>query len=100
MVTDSESLFLDNGLIRKHLLEFLARHVTATQGAATQDRDQAVAYKSIRTEKRIALARDLHFFQTTGFVDGFPCPSASPRILLLFYPARNLPETCPISDFY
>ena len=27
MVTDSESLFLDNGLIRKHLLEFVAaRH--------------------------------------------------------------------------
>ena len=51
MVTDRESLFLDNGLIRKHLLEFVARHVTARQGAATQYRDQAVVYKSIIEQK-------------------------------------------------
>ena len=47
MVTDSEILFLGNGLIQKHLLKFVARHVTARQAAATQYWDQAVAYKSI-----------------------------------------------------
>lgn len=51
MVTDSESPFLDNGLIRKHLLEFVAQHVTARQAAATQYRDQAMAYKSINEQK-------------------------------------------------
>jgi len=51
MVTDSVSLFLDNGLIRKHLLEFVARHFTPRQAATIQYRDQAVGYKSIIEQK-------------------------------------------------
>lgn len=78
MVTDSESLFLDNGLIRKHLLEFVARCVTARQ-----------ARRDGVSRAGCGMPSAFTFFGQTGFVDGLLCPSASPRILLLFYPARN-----------